>query len=103
MAYQALVPLHQLYDGYRRVFRVAGQDFLLLQEAGRVNLLVNRCPHMQAPLDRATIDRGALRCPVHGIEFDLRSGQALNAPGGCVGPLEFVPLVYQGNSLGVEL
>lgn len=103
MAYQTLVPLHQLHDGYRRGFRVAGRDLLLLQEAGQVSLLVNRCPHMQAPLDRATIDQGVLRCPVHGIEFDLRSGQALNAPGGCVGPLEFVPVVYQGNSLGVEL
>jgi len=103
MAYQALVALHQLHDGYRQSFRVAGRDLLLLQEAGQVRLLVNRCPHMQAPLDRASIHRGLLRCPAHGIEFELRSGQALNVPGACVGPLEFVPIVYQGNSLGVEL
>jgi len=103
MAYQALVPLHQLHDGYRRSFRVAGRELLLLQEAGQVRLLVNRCPHMQAPLDRASCDRGVLRCPVHGIEFDLHGGQALNAPGGSVGPLELVPIVYEGNSLGVEL
>ena len=103
MAYQPLVPLHQLHDGYRRSFCVAGRELLLLQEAGQVSLLVNRCPHMQAPLDKATLHQGVLRCPVHGIEFELRGGRALNAPGGCVGPLELVSIIYQGNSLGVEL
>lgn len=103
MAYQALEILHQLYDGYRRVFRVAGRELLLLQEEGRTYLLTNRCPHMDAPLHKASVAGDVLRCPVHGIEFDLRSGQALNAPGGCVGPLAFVPVVYEGNTLGVDL
>jgi len=102
MAYQPLVKLHQLHDGFRRSFRLAGREFLLLQEDGRVSLLVNRCPHMEASLDKASVHQGVLRCPVHGIEFDLHSGRALNAPGDCVGPLAFVPIVYQGNSLGVD-
>ncbi len=103
MAYQALETLHQLYDGYRRVYRLAGQELLLLQEEGRTYLLVNRCPHMEAPLHKASVQGEVLRCPVHGIEFDLQSGQALNGPEGCVGPLAFVPIVYEGNTLGVDL
>ncbi|MGD8174533.1 Rieske (2Fe-2S) protein [Marinimicrobium sp. ARAG 43.8] len=102
MAYQVLETLHQLHDGYRRVFRVAGMELLLIQEEGGTFLLRNRCPHMAAPLHRSTVFGGIIRCPTHGIEFDLRSGQALNAPGGCA-PLERIPIAYEGNTLGVDL
>lgn len=103
MAYQALEKLHQVQAGYRRVFKVNGRDLLLLENEGRTYLMANRCPHMDAPLHKASIADGVLRCPVHGIEFDLRTGAALNAPGGCMGPLEFVPLVYEGNTVGIEI
>lgn len=103
MAYQSLEKLHQLQEGYRRIFKVAGRDLLLLQEEGRTYLMTNRCPHMDAPLHKASVAAGVLRCPVHGIEFDLRTGEALDAPPGCVGPLEFIPLIYEGNTVGIEV
>ena len=34
MAFVALEKLHQLYDGYRRVFRIGKQEWILLQEEG---------------------------------------------------------------------
>lgn len=101
--YQALTALHQLHDGYRQVFRIQGRELLLLQEDGLPRLLVNRCPHMDAPLHRASVEQGVLRCPAHGLSFDLASGRCLNGPAGCVGPLEQVPLVYEGNTLGLDL
>ncbi|MDO3382109.1 Rieske (2Fe-2S) protein [Gilvimarinus algae] len=100
MAYIALVRLHELYDGYRQLVRLGGRELLLLQEQGRVYLLANQCPHRQAPLSRASVAGDLLRCPAHGIEFSLGSGRALNAPD-CPG-LTFYPLVYEGNTLGIE-
>ncbi len=103
MAYVALEKLHALHDGYRRRLRLNGRDLLLVQEEGRVYLLANRCPHMDAPLHKASIHQQVLRCPHHGMEFDLCSGRPLGAAAACVASLEFLPLVYEGNSLGVEL
>ncbi|UTF60364.1 Rieske (2Fe-2S) protein [Gilvimarinus sp. DA14] len=101
MAYVPLARLHELYDGYRQPIRLAGQELLLLQDEGRLVLLANRCPHRQAPLSNANIAAGVLRCPQHGIEFSLRSGQALNEAG-CAA-LQFFPLIYEGNTVGVEV
>lgn len=103
MAYVALEKLHELYDGYRRVLRVAGRELLLVQEDSKLYLFANRCPHMDAPLHKASIDQCVLRCPLHGIEFDLRSGRALGSVGECVPPLAFFPLVYDGNTVGIDV
>lgn len=101
MVYTPIAKLHELYDGYRRVLRHGGREWLLLQEAGQVYLIANRCPHMDAPLHKASIHNGLLRCPLHRMEFDLRSGKPLGSAAVCVASLEFRPVVYQGNTLGI--
>ncbi len=100
MAYLALEKLHQLSEGYRRQFRVAGEDLLLLVDNGKTYLLKNRCPHLGLSLARATLSVEGLRCPGHGIVFNLVDGCAVNA-GDCPDRLEFVPIAYEGSTLGV--
>ena len=100
MTYLALEKLHQLSDGYRREFRVAGEDLLLLVDNGKRYLIKNRCPHLGQSLSRATLTAEGLRCPGHGIVFSLESGCAVNA-GDCSDHLEFVPIAYEGNTLGI--
>lgn len=102
MPYLALEKLHQLYDGYRKPMRVAGRDVLLVQQNGKVHLIHNRCPHLGAPLTHATLADNNLRCQQHGIEFDLRTGWAVNSSA-CPQRLEFLPLVYEGNTIGVDV
>ena len=103
MKFYPLEKLHQLCDGYTKAFRVAGKDLLLLQNEGKTYLITNRCPHMDAPLTRATLEPGSIRCPVHGIEFELTSGQAKGALAGCLADLEKYQITYEGNELGVML
>lgn len=107
MAFVALEKLHKLYDGYRQRVRMAGSEWLLLQENGKLYCIANQCPHMGAPLHHGTINHTAfnqvnLRCSLHGMEFDLVSGRPINSAG-CVGSLRFLPLVYEGNQVGVDL
>ncbi len=102
MAYRELVKLHQLYDGYRLPLQLSGRQWLLLQEAGRVYLIANQCPHQGATLWQASVVGGsALRCPQHGMVFDLCSGQEINRA--CSGRLQHLPLVYEGNGVGVDV
>lgn len=96
----ALERLINLQDGYRRTFRVAGRDLLLLVVDGQPLLLENRCPHQGAPLHNATLSGQVLRCARHGLEFDLRSGRALNAQ--CAALVRF-SLVYDGDRVGIDV
>ncbi|HWV15208.1 MAG TPA: Rieske (2Fe-2S) protein [Cellvibrio sp.] len=102
MAFIALEKLHQLYDGYRRRVRVAGGEWLLIQEEGKLFCIANQCPHLGASLAEASVNSFRLRCLQHGMEFDLRTGRPLNTAT-CVETLRFMPLVYEGNQVGVDL
>ena len=103
MKFYPLEKLHQLHEGYCRPFSIAGRELLLFQNDGQTYLINNRCPHMDAPLNRATFTKGSLRCPVHGIEFELASGKAQGALASCLSPLSKLQIAYEGNMLGVIL
>ena len=100
MAFYLLERLIHLHDGYSCSFSIAGQSLLLIQTCGQRYLLINQCPHQQVPLDRATIQGGKLQCPLHGMQFDLISGATSSA---CAARLQFLPLIYDGASVGVQL
>ncbi len=100
MAFHALERLIHLHDGYRRTFSIAGNSLLLVQDNGQRYLLINQCPHQQAPLHQATIQDGELQCPAHGMRFNLLTGQTND---GCSARLKFLPVIYEGNTLGVNL
>lgn len=96
----ALERLINLQDGYRRTFRVAGRELLLLVVEQQPMLLENRCPHQGAPLHNATLSGRVLRCARHGVEFDLHSGQPLNAR--CPALNRF-DLAYDGDRIGIDV
>lgn len=100
MAYQSLEKLINLHDGYRRLVSVAGRQLLLLQEEGAPCLIERRCPHAGSLLDTAAVAQGCITCPAHQIRFDLQTGKPQNAD--CP-PLTSYSLVFEGNSLGVEV
>ncbi|HEY6530349.1 MAG TPA: Rieske 2Fe-2S domain-containing protein [Cellvibrionaceae bacterium] len=98
-----LAKLIDLHDGMRQLHIVAGKSFLLLQDEGRVFLVENRCPHMDAPLANADVQRGVIRCKAHGIAFDLVTGKAQGPLASTLDCLEQLELIYDGDRIGVEL
>lgn len=96
----ALERLINLDDGYRQTFQVAGRSLLLLVIDWQPVLLADRCPHQGAPLNNATLVGTVLRCPRHGVEFDLLTGQPLNAT--CAG-LNQLKLAYAGDRIGIDV
>lgn len=99
MAFYPLIKLHQLVDGYRASFRVAGREILLIQENGRSYLLDARCPHAGRSLVNGSCDGLVLRCPAHGMGFRLNDLQCIEQPRL---RLSQYPLAYDGDTLGVE-
>lgn len=99
MRFLALEKLHRLHDGYRRAFTVEGRNLLLFQHEGHIHIIDNSCPHAGAMLDKASISGNELRCPWHGIAFDVHTGRAATCG------LELVKYspAYEQQSVGVFL
>jgi 3-phenylpropionate/trans-cinnamate dioxygenase ferredoxin subunit len=78
--------------GQCKIVSVAGREIGVFNVDGRYFALANRCPHEGGPLCQGRIvalvqsdgpghyaltrDREFLRCPWHGWEFDIRTGQS---------------------------
>ena len=76
----------------RKVVRKAGKQILLIARGSKVHAIANRCPHEGGPLCQGKIialvqsdgpgnyrlarHQEFLRCPWHGWEFEIRTGQS---------------------------
>jgi len=62
-------------DGRVRSVVVDGRSVALARCGARLGALENRCPHQGGPLGEGSIEKGLLRCPWHGYDYDPISGQ----------------------------
>ena len=85
-----------IVPGQRKIVSIGGREIGVINVRGRFYALRNICPHRGAPLCRGTVDGTTLpslpgehawgrqgevrRCPWHGWEFDISTGQALVEP-----------------------
>jgi nitrite reductase/ring-hydroxylating ferredoxin subunit len=83
---------HEIAPGTAKIVTVRGREIGIFNLDGAYYALANRCPHAGGPLCqgvigplvqsdgpgqyRLTRERTFLRCPWHGWEFDIRTGQS---------------------------
>src|SRR4051794_23911253 len=92
MAQYIVATVEEIPPGARKIVEVAGRSIGVFNLEGEFFALRNRCPHQGGPLCSGTqsglivaASPGAydysrageiLRCPWHGWEFDIRTGQS---------------------------
>lgn len=103
MQYYRLEKLINLYDGYRRAFKIDAHQLLLLQENNRCFLIEGFCPHRGQSLDAADLDGTELVCPRHHYRFDIGSGALLRATEEPCRNLRRYELIYRDTEIGVML
>ena len=92
--------LDELDDGRVKTV-VAGHHSLALTRVGdRYGALDNRCPHQGGPLGEGSIEKGMLRCPWHGYDYDPLTGTP--PPGFSDAPACF-PLEVRDDGVYVEV
>lgn len=75
MAYARVCSLAELSLNTPKRVKMGEESLLLVRLQEGVYALQRRCPHMGAPLDRAKVENGYIRCPLHRAEFDIASGK----------------------------
>ena len=85
----------EVSEGQRQVFQVFGHDVLVLRHQGSLFAMEDRCSHMGSSLAAGDLEdladgRQTLRCPGHGVCFDLRTGSSNKSYQQKVYPLRLV-------------
>lgn len=97
MRFVALEKQHRMHDGYRRAMTFEGRNLLLFQHDGQIHIIDNTCPHAGASFEKGSIRGDELRCPWHGIAFNIYSGEAVNCG---LKLVKYAP-VYEEQDIGI--
>jgi NADPH-dependent 2,4-dienoyl-CoA reductase/sulfur reductase-like enzyme/nitrite reductase/ring-hydroxylating ferredoxin subunit len=74
------LPIEDLSDGAPLVGHVDGEQVLLARIGNQFFAVGAHCTHYHGPLAEGLVAGGTIRCPWHHACFDLRTGEALQAP-----------------------
>lgn len=87
-------------EGRVHSVEVGGRSLALARCGERVGALANHCPHQGGPLGEGAIEKGLLRCPWHGYDYDPITGLP---PGGFSDAVPSFPVQERADGVYVEL
>ncbi|MGT2471854.1 Rieske (2Fe-2S) protein [Paraburkholderia terrae] len=90
----------ELEPGQRKLAFIDGRSIVLFNIDGTIHAIDNSCPHNGASLASGQLEGCVLRCPAHGLRFDLRTG-CMPGAGGL--SLTTIPVRAVGLNLVVSL
>jgi 3-phenylpropionate/trans-cinnamate dioxygenase ferredoxin subunit len=64
----------ELAPGQRKLVFVDGRSVVLFNIEGELHAIENSCPHNGASLAGGQMEGRLLRCPAHGLRFDVSTG-----------------------------
>jgi nitrite reductase/ring-hydroxylating ferredoxin subunit len=76
-----VLELAELSPGKTALVTVNGVDVALFRRGDEVFAIGNECPHQGGSLCDGMVEGDIAICPLHGWEFDLRSGVCMTVPG----------------------
>lgn len=82
MPYITVCRIEEIPEGEGRAFDVNGMTVGVFNCAGTLLAVSDVCSHAHALLHEGSVDRlrCTVECPLHGSEFDLRTGAVLGPP-----------------------
>jgi nitrite reductase/ring-hydroxylating ferredoxin subunit len=70
----------EIAPGGMKAVELEGNELVVCNCDGTFYALARRCGHMNAPLERGTLDGVILTCAMHCAQFDVTTGEALAGP-----------------------
>ncbi len=76
----AVGQVSEVPPGSSKVVVVQGHPVALFNVAGTFYALSNVCLHRGGPVGEGTLDETTVTCPLHGWEYDVRTGKNVANP-----------------------
>ncbi|HEU4975527.1 MAG TPA: non-heme iron oxygenase ferredoxin subunit [Baekduia sp.] len=98
-----ICPLSELPPGAMRVVEWEDLEIAVVNCAGQLYAIEDRCSHDDGPLAEGTLDQAActIECPRHGSIFDLRTGVPKTLP--AYEPVDTFPIRLEGDLIKLEV
>jgi 3-phenylpropionate/trans-cinnamate dioxygenase ferredoxin component len=94
--------LSDLRDGQIRCFSELGEHGVVVcRVAGALHAVIDNCSHRDAKLSEGRLRGGLLTCPLHGAQFDVRTGAHQGPPASV--PIAYYPVTEVDGVASVEL
>jgi nitrite reductase/ring-hydroxylating ferredoxin subunit len=78
--FREVAKVGDILPGGMKSFEVDGKEIVLCNDSGSFYAFDRRCGHMNAPLEMGTANGYIVTCPLHGVQFDAHTGEALSGP-----------------------
>src|SRR5712692_11794220 len=80
-AWLAVAEAADVRPGTVRQVQAGAASIALVCSTAGIHALDNACPHEGGPLGEGSVEGTTVRCPLHGWEFDARTGRCLTEKG----------------------
>ena len=70
----------EIAPGGIKFVKAGEKEIVVCNCDGRYYAVDRRCGHMNGPLEMGALDGTIVTCPMHHVQFDVTTGQALNHP-----------------------
>ncbi len=78
--FREIASVDEILPGGMKAYEIDGCEFVLCNGGDRFYAFDRRCGHMSAPLDKGTVNGYIITCPLHSVQFDAATGEALCSP-----------------------
>jgi 3-phenylpropionate/trans-cinnamate dioxygenase ferredoxin subunit len=66
-----------ILEGTIKGITINGKDIIIARVDGKYYAASGRCPHMKAYLSKSKLKGTIVTCPMHGSQFDLKTGKVV--------------------------
>ena len=98
----AVLSSHQLRKGQVLGARRFGENLVFYRTmAGQIGCANSLCPHRKASLGKGRMEKDHIKCPFHGIEYDV-TGKCVYIPSEGKAERRYVTVPWCGGSMGIR-
>ena len=94
------IPVSQFDDNSVVTVQIEGQEVVVFKIEEDYFALNNRCSHAEASLSEGEVYDCKAECPLHGAEFDLKTGEPLTLP--ATKPVKVYDVLLQNDLLIIQ-
>lgn len=100
MALVSVAKESEIQQGQGKVVNAGGKTIALFRTENGFFAIENACKHRGGPLGEGELDGCTVTCPLHGWQYDVKTGECQTTPGQQV---QVYKVVVEGGEVKVEV